>query len=411
MRADIFKNFKWAGYGVIVYAIFSIGFVRLYGSTAYAEFAFLSNTLFPLLLIGSYQSHLIMDESMYDKNKFKKLLKVSSYYNVAISLLIVALFSIAVNLDVYYFVVLFISVFLLLMRNPANAILASSESNWMIAKYRNIYQIIFITLVFAVYSQNISIINAFLIAILVASIMQLSAIHLQAAKIIRLRKNKKNTNNIQLRNRIFFGVLANSFVALGMTLDKYAITLFEIRGEDVNIYLLYQDILIKFSVVYGIFSAPLTFRILKQNKISEKVNSKLINTLLLYIVGVMFMGGVILYVSVYWVPVIYGFELDANSKTPYLVTLWIAFNGFGYITLALCNGMDKNKVLLFQNMIALFIGSMYLIYRYYFAEVVTVYDVLESIIMMQGLQIVTLIYMMVSELNFAGYMKQHVLRF
>jgi len=396
--SSTYRNIFWLAIGLIIYAIFSVGFVRIVGIKQYADFVFLASTLSALLLIGSYQSYLVSYNAVKSVKKFRQFIPLSLVINIASAALAAVMFTIVMKGDFWVGIIAFVVAIILFARNTPSGVLLATKANWLVSKYRTIYQSSVIILFCLTFFVTDSVIMSFGLATLISGLIHLKVLYNTAISFLSNR-SKKTTNFCYSGIAILvIAIVSNSAVSLSLLVDKFAISYTSV-GKDslgVPLYLLYYDVLSKVALLYNVALGPLTFFLLTAFEGSPEQKLEARRLVLKACILIIFIGAIITAASVTLIPWVYGISIEDDMiGLPILMAIWITFNGFGYIALAVCNAVGFNKALLIQNIASLLLLILGVaVFHFTLGIKFSIYHLVALMIFSQGVQIVTLVVAM-----------------
>ncbi|MGH7004757.1 MAG: hypothetical protein ACREIP_12485, partial [Alphaproteobacteria bacterium] len=149
-----------------------------------------------------------------------------------------------------------------------------------------------------------------------------------------------------------------------MLTDKLAIRYLGVGVDaaDVGVFLLYFDIVGRFSAIYVIGLAPLTYELLRRIREGERVHL----TALFALSVCLLVGVVVALVGYYVIPRLYGTDLVGRESLPAIMGVYLTLLGFGSVLLAYCNSAGQVRFLLLHYL-GLFISGSFVLVALYLA--------------------------------------------
>lgn len=377
IRSLWFSAISYAG-SAVVYIAFSIFFLRSYGAEAYGTFSIMLNAVSALTLFGNYQGALVAYAPAVDRKAFFGMIRPVAAYAIATAVLsAMVLLSVGQIPWEYYALALLAFVCISASGLPAAAILATPH-NWALNAFRAVYQSLLIIVFWMVFAGTRVMSFAFVLSLLLAAGLYLGLL----AWRVRFDFPAVRTA-LPPRNVLVVAMVSNLALMGVMLTDKAAIRYLDVgpTAHDVGVFLLFYDVMARFTAVFVIALNPVTYELLRRMRLQNSLASVLtIAILICTAVGVI--AGLAGY---FVVPFIYAMDISGQSWLPAIMATYVTLYGVGSVLLAFCNAAGKVHFLVVHYVLMLVSGAAALgIFYFGFGPGLTVTQVAVSIMVGQA---------------------------
>jgi hypothetical protein len=343
-----------AGYAAsaAVFLIFSVYFVRSYGTEAYGTFSLLLNTVSALTMFGNYHGALVAYSVAVDRAAFRAMLWPVMLY--AVGAAIVCAFALAVVGSLRSPLLLAATaiafVFIVASGLPTSALLAS-PANWLVNVARAVYQSLLILAFWALFALQTEAGAAFVWSLLAASAIYLLLI----AGCVEFPAAHPPVE-APPRGILMLAMCWNFAHMAVMLTDKFAIRFLNV-GEnfaDAGVFLLYLDIAGRFSAIFVIGLPALTYEMLRRMRAREDVRRPASIALALCLL----VGVAVAVVGYFVIPPLYATSLAGREALPAIMGIYLVLMGLGSLFLAYCNSAGRPRQLLWHYIGIFLTGSL-----------------------------------------------------
>lgn len=325
----------------VVYLVFSVVFVRQYGTEAYAGFSLLLNTVSALTMFGNYHGALVSHSAATERQAFFAMLRSVLIYAVIFAMVSGAALALIGDLHPGWIAPAALAFAFAIAAGLPTAVLLASPANWLVNVARAVYQTLLILGFWAMFALGVGLGAAFVISLVVSAAVYLSLI----AKKVEFTLPPPAATPAP--SGILWLALVWNIAHMGVMLtDKFAIRFLDVGTNfaDAGLFLLYLDISGRFSAVFIIGLPPLTYELLR--RLREGISIVPTAATALAICAVV--GGVVALVGYHVIPRLYGTDLSGREALPLVMGVYIALLGLGTLLLAYCNSSGQPRILVWH---------------------------------------------------------------